>query len=110
MRWTNATEHIASRFHQHARLIAHWRSVLPAPFLEVNYEETVADLPGTARRLVAACGLEWDPACSRLRLHWPGGADGEFRTGPQAGVFELGRRIRTIEVNFPESFRNAAAA
>jgi hypothetical protein len=37
--------------------------VLPAPFLEVNYEETVADLPGTARRLVAACGLEWDPAC-----------------------------------------------
>jgi hypothetical protein len=31
--------------------------------LEVNYEETVADLEGVARRLVAWCGLEWDPAC-----------------------------------------------
>ena len=34
---------------------------------QVDYEETVADLEGTARRLVAACGLEWDPAC--LQFH-----------------------------------------
>jgi hypothetical protein len=33
------------------------------PVLEVNYEETVADLEGVARRLVAWCGLEWEPAC-----------------------------------------------
>jgi Sulfotransferase family len=63
VRWTNATEHIASRFEQHVRLINHWRSVVPAPIHQVNYEETVADLEGTARRLVAACGLDWDPAC-----------------------------------------------
>jgi hypothetical protein len=31
--------------------------------LEVDYEETVADLEGVARRLVAFCGLEWEPAC-----------------------------------------------
>jgi len=29
----------------------------------VDYEETVADLPGVARRLVSWCGLEWEPAC-----------------------------------------------
>ena len=31
--------------------------------LEVEYEETVADLPGVARRLVEWCGLDWEPAC-----------------------------------------------
>ena len=45
----------------------HWRRVLPVPVLEVDYEETVADLEGVARRLVAWCGLEWEPAC--LEFH-----------------------------------------
>ena len=31
--------------------------------LEVQYEEVVADLEGQARRIVAHCGLEWDPRC-----------------------------------------------
>jgi hypothetical protein len=30
--------------------------------LEVDYQETVADLEGVARRLVAWCGLAWEPA------------------------------------------------
>jgi hypothetical protein len=41
----------------------HWRRVLPVPLLEVDYEETVADLERVARRLVDWCGLEWEPAC-----------------------------------------------
>ena len=41
----------------------HWRKALPVPLLEADYEETVADLEGAARRLVAWCGLEWEPAC-----------------------------------------------
>jgi hypothetical protein len=47
--------------------MAHWREVLPAAPLEVDYEETVADLEGVARRLVAWCGLAWEPAC--LEFH-----------------------------------------
>jgi hypothetical protein len=31
--------------------------------LEVDCEETVADLEGVARRLVAWCGLAWEPKC-----------------------------------------------
>ncbi len=67
VRWANDPGHIAGRFRQYRRLMDHWRSVLPVPIHDVDYEETVADLEGVARRLIAACGLEWDPAC--LEFH-----------------------------------------
>jgi tetratricopeptide (TPR) repeat protein len=63
VRWANDHEHIASRFHEYQRLMDFWRKVLPMPLLEVDYEETVADLEGVARKLVAWCGLAWEPAC-----------------------------------------------
>jgi tetratricopeptide (TPR) repeat protein len=65
--WANDPQHIALRFHAYQRAMAHWRKVLPGRVLEVDYEETVADLEGVARRLVAWCGLEWEPAC--LEFH-----------------------------------------
>ena len=53
------------------RLMQHWRTVLPADrFIEVRYEEVVADLEGQARRLLAFCGLDWDEAC--LQFHKTG--------------------------------------
>jgi hypothetical protein len=67
IRWANDPEHIASRFQQYQRIMDHWRAVLPAPIHEIDYEESVADLEGVARRLVAACGLDWEPAC--LEFH-----------------------------------------
>ena len=63
IRWASDFDHLASRFLEYRRLMAHWRRVLPVPLLEVDYEEMVADLETTARRLVAWCGLEWEPAC-----------------------------------------------
>lgn len=49
---------------EYDRQIAHWRSVLPpGVLLDVQYENLVDDLPGEARRMLAHCGLEWDPAC-----------------------------------------------
>jgi tetratricopeptide (TPR) repeat protein len=65
--WANHIEHIGTVFRQYLRLMEHWRKVLPVPIHEVAYEETVADLEGTARRLIAACGLDWHPAC--LEFH-----------------------------------------
>jgi tetratricopeptide (TPR) repeat protein len=67
IRWANDPEHIVSRFHEYQRLMQHWREVLPVQLLDVVYEETVADVEGTARRLVQWCGLEWEPAC--LKFH-----------------------------------------
>jgi tetratricopeptide (TPR) repeat protein len=49
------------------RLIAHWRRVLPIPIFELVYEDVVADLEGSARRLVDYCGLEWESRC--LEFH-----------------------------------------
>ena len=67
VRWVHEFHHIASRFEQYERLMAHWRQVLPITLHEVVYEDVVNDLEGTARRLLAACELDWDPAC--LEFH-----------------------------------------
>jgi hypothetical protein len=46
------------------RLMAHWRTVLPPDrFIEVRYEQVVADLETQARRLVDFVALPWDDAC-----------------------------------------------
>jgi hypothetical protein len=63
IRWASDPDHIAARFQDYLRLMEHWQRVLPVAVLEVVYEETVADLEGAARRLVAWCGLDWEPAC-----------------------------------------------
>jgi hypothetical protein len=67
VRWTNDVRDIASRFRQYGRLMDHWRAVLPIKIHEVDYEETVDDLEGVARRLLHACHLDWEPAC--LEFH-----------------------------------------
>jgi hypothetical protein len=51
-------------YRAYAALMDHWRRVLPeGVMLDVRYEDVVADLEGWARRIVAHCGLDWDPAC-----------------------------------------------
>jgi hypothetical protein len=57
---------LAWYYRQYAKLMAHWRAVLPpGSMLEVDYEEATASPEDVARRLVAFCGLEWDAACAR---------------------------------------------
>ncbi|MBV8651067.1 MAG: sulfotransferase, partial [Alphaproteobacteria bacterium] len=57
---------IVAYYRNYARLMAHWRAILPSDrFLELDYEALVADPEGTARRLVAFCGLDWHEACAR---------------------------------------------
>jgi Tfp pilus assembly protein PilF len=63
LRWANDQEAILSHFQMYRQLMAHWRQVLPVSILEVSYEDLVANLENEARRLIAGCGLEWEPAC-----------------------------------------------
>jgi len=53
------------RYYRHYQaLMAHWHRALPeGRILDVHYEDIVADVEGMARRIVAHCGLPWDPAC-----------------------------------------------
>lgn len=48
---------------RYRRLMDCWRAAFPGRFFEISYEETVADLEPNARALIAAAGLEWEPAC-----------------------------------------------
>jgi len=63
IKWNNDWEHIARRFADHRRIVAHWRPIQPIEWLEVRYEDMVADLESHARRLIDFLGLDWDPAC-----------------------------------------------
>jgi tetratricopeptide (TPR) repeat protein len=45
------------------RLMAHWHAVLPGRIVEVRYEDIIADQEGETRRLLAAVGVDFDPAC-----------------------------------------------
>ena len=58
------------RYHRaYEALMAHWRAVAPQGLiLDVRYEDVVADLEGQARRIVAHCGLDWDPRCLDFHL------------------------------------------
>jgi tetratricopeptide (TPR) repeat protein len=50
------------------RLMAHWRSVLPASaMIEIDYESVVDDVEGVTRQLLDWLGLPWDPNC--LEFH-----------------------------------------
>jgi hypothetical protein len=51
IRWANDWEHLARRFADHRRIVAHWRETRPLPLLELRYEDMVDDLEGQARRL-----------------------------------------------------------
>ncbi len=45
-------------------LADHWAASLPADrYINFRYEDLVADQEGQTRRLLAHCGLDWDPAC-----------------------------------------------
>ena len=63
IRWACNDQDIAGRIKNHLRIMEHWRTVLPVPVLEVEYEQTVEDLEAAARKMIDFCGLEWDPAC-----------------------------------------------
>lgn len=50
-------------YREYARLMDHWRRVLPVKLLDVDYEKLTADFETEAQRLIAFLDLDWDPAC-----------------------------------------------
>jgi tetratricopeptide (TPR) repeat protein len=57
-------DHIVHAYREYQRIVSHWRNVLPADrFLDVSYEELVADREAVTRRLIEFVGLPWSDAC-----------------------------------------------
>jgi tetratricopeptide (TPR) repeat protein len=66
--YANDLSDLAHYYGEYARLMTHWRSVLPPEtLLEVPYEQLIADPESWSRRTVAFAGLPWDPRC--LEFH-----------------------------------------
>ncbi|MBL38550.1 MAG: hypothetical protein CMP07_09080 [Xanthomonadales bacterium] len=61
--WAYDLEDIATQYRFYDATMRHWHDVLPGRVLTVRYERLVDDLEGEVRRLLAHCGLEWNPAC-----------------------------------------------
>lgn len=60
-------EHLAAFYRDYERLMAHWKSVLSIPVLDVSYEKLTEDQEGVSREMISFCGLEWDDSC--LQFH-----------------------------------------
>lgn len=56
-------DEMADYFHLYRSLMAHWKRVMPDFVLDVSYEELTADPEAQARRVLAFCGLPWEPGC-----------------------------------------------
>ncbi len=50
-------------YRQYERIMAHWHRVLPGRILDIAYEDMVNAQEDWSRKLIAHCGLEWDPRC-----------------------------------------------
>lgn len=64
--FTHDLAELGKYYSEYQRLMEHWRTVLDIPWLEVRYEDLVADQEGISRRLVEYCGLQWDEQCLRF--------------------------------------------
>ncbi len=54
---------IARYYRSYVRLMAHWDDVLPGKVLRVQHEDVVTDLESNVRRILAFCGLAFEPQC-----------------------------------------------
>jgi hypothetical protein len=61
--FTYSVEDIARYYRTYLELMQHWDRVLPGRVLRVQHEDLVSDLEGNVRRLLAHCGLPFEPAC-----------------------------------------------
>lgn len=54
---------LALYYRTFVEMVEFWRAEVPGLFYELNYEDLVADPEPETRKLIAACGLDWEDAC-----------------------------------------------
>ncbi|MDB5419331.1 MAG: hypothetical protein JWP50_2750 [Phenylobacterium sp.] len=61
--WAYRQADMAAHFVNHQRLMDHWRAGLGPSLIELDYEALVQDPEPEIRRILAALGLAFEPAC-----------------------------------------------
>ena len=65
-RYASDLRNLGLIYRQYEQLMAHWREVLDIQFMEVQYEEMVADQEGVSRKVIEFLNLPWDDRCLRF--------------------------------------------
>jgi tetratricopeptide (TPR) repeat protein len=65
--FTYDLEDLGRYYRSYLELMDHWDRVLPGKVFHLAYEDLVRDTEPSIRKLLAHCGLEFEPAC--LRFH-----------------------------------------
>lgn len=58
---------LAQYYIGYRRLMRHWHATMPGVIHDISYEKLVLDQEHETRRLLSACGLEWQDSC--LNFH-----------------------------------------
>jgi Sulfotransferase family len=88
--WSYRQPDMADHYIHHAHLMDHWRESLGEGLIEVDYETLVTDPEPEIRRILAACGLAFEPACLE-----PHNTRGPVRT---ASIVQVREPITTARV------------
>ena len=86
---------LGSFYAEYARLMGHWRQTLPGDpvnlrFMEIRYEDVIADQEGASRALIEFAGLDWDDRV--MRFHE------KPRHAPTLYVDQVGRPVYSSSV------------
>jgi hypothetical protein len=60
---------LATHYNNYSRLMSHWHELAPGRILDVNYEDLVREPEAQARRVMAFCGLGYEPSQIRVESH-----------------------------------------
>jgi hypothetical protein len=64
--WSYDLGELGRFYRRYWDVMAHWRRTLPGRFLEVRYEDMVANTEAGARQLLEWCGLDWNERVLRF--------------------------------------------
>lgn len=71
-KYTYSFDDLATKYQHYRDYMAHWKQQPGLRILDVHYEELVATVETTTRRLVDYIELDWDDACLNYRQHESG--------------------------------------
>jgi len=64
--FSNTQKRLGVFYRYYEKLMEHWKTVLPARIMKIQYEELVNDPQYHIRLLIDFCGLEWSEQCERF--------------------------------------------